>query len=294
MNLVVYNDVTSFLGANSAFLNATEAENNSFLGALGALTKASTLVEQGAYLAAVLGSKGYPLLAALSPPGGNLVLSAIRSEPVDAAISLVAEDLLARSFRPPGVSGEEQPVGQFARAWIALTRCSARPVMRQMLYVLHELNDVRRSPGKLRLAVESDLPLVAEWSHAFRLEALGRSDLAAAQQSARARIRAQEFYLWEDGGPVCMAGRARPTQHGIAINHVYTPPSERRKGYATSCVAELTSQLLASGYSFCTLYADVGNPESNAIYTRLGYKPLVESVVFEFEYGAQRLEAADA
>lgn len=291
MDLVAYEDVASFLRTNGAFLNESEAENNSFLAAIGALSVGNSLSEQGAYLVAVLSDDATPLLCAIAARGRNLIVSPAKLESVSAAVPLVANDLFARNLRVPGLIGEQQLVRQFVSAWVRLTRSTAKLSMQQMLYVLRRLNDVRRSPGTFRMAAESDRDLVAEWSYAFSTEALGMSDRTAAQQYAQSRIEAQDIFIWESGQPVCMAARARPTRHGIAINHVYTPPPQRRNGYATSCVAALTKHLLTSGYSFCTLYADLANRESNHIYTRIGYEPLLESAVFEFEYPDMRILA---
>ena len=284
MELMVYDDVEPFLEVNGGFLNAAEAENNSFLGAVAALANEESKAGEIAYLAAVREGSGSPVLNAFSAVRGNLVFSATRSGQREAAVSLIAHDLASRGIRLPGAFGEQELVGEFVRAWTALTRCTVRPLLTQTLHVLRALVPIRHAPGWLRQATGSDLDLITEWSHAFLREALGKTDQAAAQRSARTRIAAHELFLWEDGRPVCMAGRARATRHGIAINQVYTPPSARRRGYATACVAELTRQLLADGYAFCTLYADVANNESNSIYTRLGYEPIARSAVFEFGY----------
>ena len=78
-----------------------------------------------------------------------------------------------------------------------------------------------------------------------------------------------------------MAASARPTRHAIAVNGVYTPAPWRRHGYATACVAALSEVLLARGFEFCVLYTDLANPTSNSIYTRIGYRPVRDFVMYE-------------
>jgi len=56
------------------------------------------------------------------------------------------------------------------------------------------------------------------------------------------------------------------------VNLVYTPPSNRSQGYATSLVSALSSRLLESGYRCCTLFTDLSNPVSNGIYRKIGYE----------------------
>ncbi len=80
-----------------------------------------------------------------------------------------------------------------------------------------------------------------------------------------------------------MADLGRETAHGFSLSLVYTPRHLRNKGYATSCVAELTKRMLDSGKKFCCLYADLANPASNSIYQKIGYQPVcdVQDWVFE-------------
>jgi predicted GNAT family acetyltransferase len=80
-----------------------------------------------------------------------------------------------------------------------------------------------------------------------------------------------------------MAAKIRPTAHGIAVGMVYTPPEFRGRGYATSCVAQLSQQLLASGFEFCALYTDLANPISNHIYARIGYRPVADGIMYRFD-----------
>lgn len=72
------------------------------------------------------------------------------------------------------------------------------------------------------------------------------------------------------------------TRHGIRVGFVYTPPGLRGRGYASACVAAVSERALASGKRFCTLYTDLANPTSNAIYQRLGYRRIGESVMIAF------------
>ena len=65
------------------------------------------------------------------------------------------------------------------------------------------------------------------------------TDDAAVEVRERSRKRAQRLIederlaIWEvDGQPVSIAAYAGPTPHGIRVNYVYTPPAQRKHGYA--------------------------------------------------------------
>ena len=60
------------------------------------------------------------------------------------------------------------------------------------------------------------------------------------------------------------------------------PPAQRKRGYASACVATLSHLLLNRGYEFCMLYTDLTNPTSNAIYQAIGYEPVIDSTMYRF------------
>ena len=130
----------------------------------------------------------------------------------------------------------------------------------------------------MRQAVAEDLELVSRWMLAFQLEALPR-DATALEQTrwqAEARIEAGDFFVWEDGEPVALAAKSRPTPNGCSIGPVYTPPERRSRGYATALTAALSQRLLDNGKRFTALFTDLANPISNSIYQKIGYKPVCD------------------
>ena len=71
---------------------------------------------------------------------------------------------------------------------------------------------------------------------------------------------------------------ANPPAFGVArIGPVYTPPEQRRKGYAGAAVAQVSQLFLDAGARVC-LYTDQANPTSNGIYQALGYGAVVDQV----------------
>jgi hypothetical protein len=98
------------------------------------------------------------------------------------------------------------------------------------------------------------------------------------------RIAQKKIYVLEEHGtPVSMAGAAREMQSVCGVDHVYTPPYFRKKGYAASCVAQLSQMILNRGFSKCVLYTDLAaNPTSNNIYQKIGYRPICDSVMLKF------------
>lgn len=153
---------------------------------------------------------------------------------------------------------------------------------------LHRLGKLVRpapAPGRLVVATEDDVDLVTEWFAAFIGDAdaqAGRAGAAGAHEMPdRAemlrRLRAGRLWFWVDetGKPVHLIG-ANPPSFGVArVGPVYTPRSQRGRGWASNAVAEVSRRIQAEGALAC-LFTDQANPTSNKIYAALGYQPVVD------------------
>jgi predicted GNAT family acetyltransferase len=97
------------------------------------------------------------------------------------------------------------------------------------------------------------------------------------------RLEAGHFWLWEDGGPVSLAANTEPVEGVVRLHFVYTPPERRNRGYAGgACVAGLSGRMQGAGHR-CILYTDLGNPTSNSVYRRIGYRAVAEGLRYRFE-----------
>jgi GNAT superfamily N-acetyltransferase len=276
--LTTFADAGEFLRWVGPALEAREAEHNLILGLAQAIRPSPP--SPLAFLAAVTDASGLALAALMTAPDRPLVLATDRDH-VTTALEPLWNALDATGRAPRRVSAEARLGEAFVHGWQQRTGCATSLRMQQRLHVLTEVRDVSVAPGGLRVAGPSDVELVAEWMVAFDREAHLDTMPAGARDAAERRVAAGEIYLWVDGEPRSMAGRARPTTHGIAINAVYTPPEWRGRGYAASCVAQASARLLDEGRSFCVLFTDLANPTSNAIYARIGYRGIRDFAVYD-------------
>jgi predicted GNAT family acetyltransferase len=75
----------------------------------------------------------------------------------------------------------------------------------------------------------------------------------------------------------------------VRVGPVYTPPEVRGHGYASAATAAVSQAALEDGLREVVLYTDLANPTSNALYQRLGYRPVEDRVVFSFAPVRRRL-----
>lgn len=225
--------------------------------------------------------------------GAEMYAAAMRTPPYivllayfSGSLDIVANELVtavSRKYKSiPGVVGDKKLTDVFAGRWCGRNGLKIIHTQAQKVYKLVKVNDVPMSPGKLRVSTDAEKDLVKKWSHSFHIDCFGVNSRNP-ESDPTPGIAVGHIYLWEDGGkPVSMAVKSRATEKGMSVGGVYTPPELRGKGYATSCVAELSRNILQSGKQFCTLYTDLANPTSNSIYKKIGYVEIADSVQHEF------------
>lgn len=229
---------------------------------------------------------GEPVGAATITPPFNLLLA----KPTDPqAIPALAAAVAAAGVQPAGINGGSEEAMAFAAEWLALTGIPAETHLRMRLHRLDAVAPLPAAAGGMRQATAADRPLLHEWLRAFAAEAGTQDDPEQLERGLTARLaQPLGMALWEDSGRVvCMAGSGPAPPSAARVGPVYTPPELRSRGYATALVAELTRRLLEGGCEYCMLYTDLANPTSNAIYARIGYRPVCDALELEFARGGQ-------
>lgn len=187
-----------------------------------------------------------------------------------AACDTMAGELSSRYDEIPAVLGPAPVAEAVARAWTGLRGGACRPGMRQGIYRLDDVRLPRGVAGRLRLTTPRDVELAVRWGEGFAEDA--GVQLGTSRAAITGWIERGVLFVWDvEGEPRSIAVASGRTPRGVRIGYVYTPPEHRRSGYASACVAAVSQRMLDSGYDFCVLYTDLGNPTSNAIYRRLGY-----------------------
>jgi uncharacterized protein len=278
MRLTTHATAAEFLAAVGPALAEHEAEHHLVLGVAEAAAR-DDVPNDNLFLASVQDARGLAL-AALMTHGYPLLLASNRAD-LASASALLWETLAEAQRAPRFVIGTVGQVEGAVEQWERASRGSAKVAMRQRSYQLSSVHALPPTSGRLRIATSDDLDLVAEWISDFESEALANIGARSTKASAARRVAAGEIHLWCDPEPRTMAATARPTKRAIAIGGVYTPGEWRRRGYATACVAALSELLLRRGFELCVLYTDLSNPTSNSIYTRIGYRPLRDFLMFE-------------
>lgn len=282
MRVVTATDLSAFAELALPYLRADPVRNNVAYGVVRNRHDGLLPAEPDALWLAVQDRDGELVGVALMTPPHALLLTDMPLTAVDA----LAEHLAAAPVRLPGVNGPLAVARRLAGRYAELVGVAAAPVMSLRMFRLDQVSRPPEVPGRLREAAEPDRSLLVDWMVAFGAEALPHEapDPKASARQIDIRLgRPGLLWLWEVGGePVSTAYLTTPVAGVVRVSGVYTPPAQRRRGYASACVAGISQHALDSGALACMLYTDLANPTSNKIYQAVGYRPVGDTQEWAF------------
>ena len=112
-------------------------------------------------------------------------------------------------------------------------------------------------------------PPFDEWLQAF-----------SAQRFGTPSITANDLWGWFDGPARAMAGAFRCGESDLRIVTVYTPPSERGRGYAGALVAAIGAHAVSQRIANVTLNVEMANIPARRAYERAGFRAIAEAAVW--------------
>ncbi|PFJ08073.1 GNAT family N-acetyltransferase [Bacillus cereus] len=274
IQLHVYEEVLRFKEDVTPFLEKNEQENNLILGVL-------QVVQE-------------PIFMAVAKRGEEIAvvfLQTVEKQMIVATSEIAEEDIveLAKELTKvypdiPGFIGNKKVIQKLAEEIAILEQKKIVVEMEQGVYELKRVKKKWNKDEIFRTINSDELPLIEKWIYQFCEDVKLPTTKEEAKQTAHTLITTNRLFGLEVGGKlVSVAAKTRPTTNNITVNFVYMPKEERKKGYASNCVAALSQRMLDEGYKTTTLYTDLANPTSNKIYQEIGYEQIMESVLIFLE-----------
>jgi RimJ/RimL family protein N-acetyltransferase len=187
-----------------------------------------------------------------------------------------------------GVVGERAVCEAFLRAWATAHDDRYTLWVHMRNHCLTAVaDDLPACAGSVRIAGDADADWVVAQQIAFVNEVRIPETPERVERAVRARVAQQRFRIWVHAdAAVAYAGFSDAGDAGARIGPVWTLPAHRGRGYATALVAAIARELLARGKRELFLVTDIANPTSNAIYARIGFRPLRDFCEFHKVDGA--------
>ncbi len=283
MQVRFHDDIFDFYNIALPFLLMHETENNLLLGILDTIKDdPNRYGESKPVLTSVMDGDQVKLIAIRTPPFNQLISYTDDLTSID----IFVDALNKNDLELPGVLGTKEGAEKFTKLWCKGKELKANLIANERIYKLKEISENTLGDRKFIKADDSFKELILNWGREFMVKALPESEVNLRdnwKESLRRSVdEGRIFLLLDNGLPVSMVRKAGKTPNGITVNLVYTPPSLRRRGYATECVAKLSKLLLDEGNKFCFLFTDLLNPTSNSIYQKIGYRPIIDVDQYEF------------
>ncbi|MET8980631.1 GNAT family N-acetyltransferase [Streptomyces sp. NPDC004539] len=275
-------DLTEFLATATLFLHSSPVHHTVPLTVTENLRNQGTTMygDQPPLFGTLTGADGKVEAAFFHTPPFSLNVTRLTPDRTESLV----EALLRHRHPLPGVTADDRTAEAFAAGWRRATNATATVYRHERLYQLGELTPPEPvPPGRARVAGPADHAWLRAWNDAFTADVGNPRPIADSLLTAR--IAAGSFTVWEtpDGTPVSMASATDQVAGQIRIVTVYTPPEHRARGYAGAATAEASRRARASGAQEVLLFTDLGNPTSNALYQRIGYRPVQDFTVYEFQ-----------
>ncbi|AXO94123.1 GNAT family N-acetyltransferase [Bacillus cereus] len=275
IQLHVYEEVVNFKKEVISFLEKNEQENNLILGVL-------QMVQQPIFMGVAKQEEEVAVVFLQTEEKKQIIVAT--SEMPEEDIVELAKKLVEVYPNVPGLIGNKKVVQRLAEEIAVLENKKTTVAMEQGIYELKQVKKKWTEEGIFREINSDELPVIEKWIYQFCEDVNLPTTKEEAEQTAHTLITNHRLFGLEiDGKLVSVAAKTRPTKNNITINFVYTPKEERKKGYASNCVAALSQSMLDEGYNTTTLYTDLANPTSNKIYQEIGYEQIAESLLIFLE-----------
>ncbi|MDK7471528.1 GNAT family N-acetyltransferase [Bacillus paranthracis] len=275
IQLHVYEEIVNFKEEVTPFLEKNEQENNLILGVL-------QMVHQPIFMG--IAKQGEEIAVVFLQTEEKKQIIVATSEIAEEDIVELAKKLAEVYPNVPGLIGNKKIVQRLAEEIAVLANKKTTVAMEQGIYELKQVKKKWNGDEVFREVNSDELTLIEQWIYQFCEDVNLPTTKEEAKQTAHTLITNHRLFGLEvDGKLVSVAAKTRPTKNNITVNFVYTPKEERKKGYASNCVAALSQRMLDEGYKTTTLYTDLANPISNKIYQEIGYEKIAESVLIFLE-----------
>ncbi len=224
---------------------------------------------------------------ALQNPGHAMWLwinETLEKSRIDKIIGSLCNQL--RDNKLCAISAQPEFAKKFAEQYSKKTEISYKVSLGMESYQCPKVLKPENVQGKLIQAKLEHIDIVADFCAGFLFWCFGVTVTKESQiPNAKIMIKSDNLFLWEVDNKICaMVNIAHRSVRYARINNVYTQPEQRKNGYASAMVAELSSILIKESLT-PMLYADIKNPTSNNVYKSIGYKESgrIDNIVFNYE-----------
>ena len=283
--LKVHTNAAAFLDESESFLLMNESANNLILGIATGILRREIINADDEFFATLYQNGSICGQLVKSHKNRALILNDLPMESLEYLIS----ELKNHPIHIHRIQGPKKVIKTFALCW---ERIVGGTFEFAMMHGIYELKTVvfPKVKGEMIVAETRHQAQLLKYVELFIRESFPNEPalVTGALPLLQSHLYHRRIYLWvqdrdcleevENGqfSILSMAATTRETHHSTTISLVFTPHSQRQKGYASALVAQLSQFCLDKGKRQCNLFTDLSNTTSNSIYQKIGYNKVAD------------------
>lgn len=281
MKIIKYQNIEEFLNANEALLLEKESFHNLILGlAYGIRNKKIKTTKPLFY--SIKENEKVIACALRSNSDKPLIVTEMSVDGVD----LLIQDLVNNNSELMAIVGEESSANYFKDQWTKIKNLNFKINIHLGVYECFKVVFPVIISGEIIRATEEHKDILRKNIKGFLQDCFPDNPIVDdnIETLMNRHLDNNSLFLLKNKKKeiVSMAANTRSTLNGGTISLVYTPPTLRGRGYASSMVALLSGKIMSDGKKFASLFTDLANPTSNSIYQKIGFVKIGQNIHFDF------------
>lgn len=138
---------------------------------------------------------------------------------------------------------------------------------------------IRACDGSLQIPLFNEIEEITKMEMAYHKEEYGdksNCDFVETKKLVEGNFKNQSILLWKKGNEIVSLINANIEGDLFYINHIYTKPSERKKGFGTNLLHKVTSRIIDSEKIKAGLVSQRLDEATNKVFTDIGFAPFYE------------------
>jgi predicted GNAT family acetyltransferase len=200
-------------------------------------------------------------------------------------ISLEAYELLKSKIQTYIIAGIEI-LGETNLVLKIVKDCSAKfnVLKDRLICVCEKTKEIQPSEGNLQIPLPKDIEEIARMEMEYHKEEYGDKSNCEFQKTKELvieKLHKQSLLLWKSKNEIVSIIHAKIEGDLFYIYHIYTKPSERKKGFGTNLLHTVTSKVIEKEKIKAGLVSQKNDNATNKIFNDIGFVPIYETFDIE-------------
>ena len=205
--------------------------------------------------------------------------------PIKKEISIEAYELLKSTIEPNIVAGIEI-LGETNLVLRIVKDCNAKfnVIKDRLICECEKTKEIRPCEGSLQIPTLKDIEEITRMEMDYHKEEYGdksNCEFQETQELVIEKFDKQSLLLWKSQNEIVSIINANFEGDLFYVFHIYTKPSQRKKGFGTNLLHEVISKIISTEKIKAGLVSQKNDIATNKVFNEIGFVPIYE--MFDIE-----------